>query len=380
MDKVLMLATTAAMIEQFNMENILLLREMGYRVDVAGNFREGNPITDNRLERFRNKIEDMGGGCYDIPAVRNPIAWRQNASAYKLVVRIIKENEYQFIHCHTPIGSVIGRIAAHRTKIPIIYTAHGFHFFKGAPIKNWILYYPVEKILARWTEALILINDEDYNRAKIRMHPKKIFYIPGIGVDIKKFEKKVSNTEKNIFKQTYGIPNDAKILLSVGELISRKNHRFMIEALARLNCPDIYYLICGKGPLKNELVELVNDLGLQSKVKFLGFVDDISQIYPMIDVFVFPSKQEGLSVALMEAMAAGCPCLASRIRGNTDLLDDEELFSLTDNEELIEKLIKIFEDRNLLVNMSKRNRNKIQKYDAKIIKEKMRNIYQNVHS
>ena len=156
--RVLMLATTAAMIEQFNKNNIELLESLGYEVHVAGNFEQGNPITYERLEEFKKWIGEHNGKWFHIPSTRKPNDLRNNCMALKIVIKMINEYHYDFIHCHTPIGSVIGRIAARKTHTKIIYTAHGFHFYDGAPLKNWLIFYPIEKHFSRYTDVLITIN------------------------------------------------------------------------------------------------------------------------------------------------------------------------------------------------------------------------------
>lgn len=243
MKRMLMLATTAAMIEQFNKNNILILEEMGYEVHVAGNWLEGNPISDERLEAFKEWITEHGGRYFHIPSVRRPSAMKANITAYRKVVELIKEYHYEFIHCHTPIGSVIGRIAAHVTHTKIIYTAHGFHFFKGAPLKNWILYYPVERFLSRWTDILITINQEDYQRAKKNFHAKRTEYIPGVGIDLKKFQMNLYDREKE--RKELGLHNGDILLLSVGELNENKNHEVVIRTLAKLKRKELHYVIVG---------------------------------------------------------------------------------------------------------------------------------------
>lgn len=187
MKKMLMMATTAAMIEQFNKNNILILLDMGYEVHVAGNFEKGNPISQERLEALKKWLEERKCKWFNIPSTRKPTDYN-NVRAYKQVVSLIKQYNYNFIHCHTPIGSVIARCAAHKTHTPIIYTAHGFHFYKGAPIKNWLIYYPVEKFFSRWTDLLILITKEDYERAK-SFKAGKVVYVPGVGIDLDEFNK-----------------------------------------------------------------------------------------------------------------------------------------------------------------------------------------------
>jgi len=318
----LMLATTAAMLEQFNKSNIELLWEMGYTVHVAGNFKEGNPISDERLSVFKNWIEVHNGKCFHIPSTRKPTDLKGNYSAYKQVLSLISEYKYEFIHCHTPIGSVIGRLAAHKTKTKIIYTAHGFHFYDGAPTKNWLLYYPVEKFLSSWTDALVLINTEDYNRAKTKFKAKKTYYVPGIGIDTGEFDYLLDNDKIKELRNSIGVPLEATMLLSVGELNENKNHKVVIEALNEIDRKDIHYVIAGRGHLQNYLMELAEKYGLSNRVHILGFRNDIKDLLHVADIFLLPSLREGLNVSLMETMASGLPCICGDIRGNRDLIDE----------------------------------------------------------
>ena len=233
---------------------------------------------------------------------------------------------YDIMHCNTPSGGMVGRICAHQMKTPkVIYMAHGFHFWKGAPLKNWLLYYPVERFLAHFTDRLITINHEDYARAQ-RFHFKKggkAVYIPGVGIDPKKY---APDTEKRANKrQELGILDGETMLLSVGEVNQNKNHKVVIEALAKWQRKDIRYVICGIGPMEAELKKLVETLGLAAQVTFAGYRTDIGDYYQAADVFVISSYREGLPVAPMEAMTACIPCVASRIRGSVDLLADSSL-------------------------------------------------------
>ena len=217
---------------------------------------------------------------------------------------------------------MLTRLAAREARkkgTKVIYTAHGFHFFKGAPLINWILFYPVEKFCARFTDVLITINQEDYKRAQ-KFKAGKVEYIPGVGIDTKKFSEVV--VDKSAKRKELGVPVDAFLVLSVGELNKNKNHDTVIKAIAKLNNPNVYYVICGQGTLENYLKDLINELGLEKQVKLLGYRRDIAEISKTSDIFVFPSFREGLSVALMEAMALGLPVVCSKIRGNVDLIED----------------------------------------------------------
>lgn len=320
--RMLMLATTAAMIEQFNKNNILILEVMGYEVHVAGNWIEGNPISEERLEEFKNWLRLHNGKWFHITATRKPTDVKNNGKAYSDVVRLIKKYKYDFIHCHTPIGSVIGRFAAKLTHTKIIYTAHGFHFFKSAPLKNWLLYYPVEWICSWMTDELITINKEDYERAKKHFHANKIKYIPGVGIDVKKF----TNCDVNKITKCdeLGIPSDKFILLSVGELQKRKNHKIIIDALAKIGNPNIYCLFAGQGALQEEYEQIIREYKLQEHIKILGYRRDIDELCKIADCFIHMAYHEGLSVALLEAMASGLPIIGSDVRGINDLVDDNK--------------------------------------------------------
>ena len=375
----LMLATTAAMIEQFNKNNILILEEMGYEVHVTGNWNEGNPISNERLDEFKEWIATHGGKYFHIPALRKPTAFKSNICAYKKVIELIHENKYEFIHCHTPIGSVIGRLAAHRTHTKIIYTAHGFHFYKGAPLVNWLLYYPVEWFLSRWTDMLITINKEDYNRAKKCFSMKKIEYVPGVGVDTEQFQPGLCDRTKK--RKELGVQDDEIMLLSVGELIPRKNHKIVIEALKNIERQNIKYFICGQGELAEELKKNVQELKLEKRVYLLGYRRDISELCQAADVYIFPSLQEGLPVALMEAMACELPIVCSEIRGNTDLIENEKggfLVAATSKDAYERRIELLACDAELRKEMGRYNLKHIKNYDIRSSEMYMRTVYQDI--
>ncbi|MGA4516281.1 glycosyltransferase family 4 protein [Solibacillus silvestris] len=258
---------------------------------------------------------------YDIPFERSPIKLN-NLKTYTQLKEIIDSNEFDIIHCHTPMGGVLARLAARNVRkknTTVIYTAHGFHFYKGAPITNWFLYYPVERWLSRYTDVLITINKEDFSRSQ-NFKAKSIKFVPGVGIDTNKFrEVQVNKTKK---RSEIGVDDDSLIILSVGELNKNKNHETIIRAIAKLGKPHIYYFICGVGPLETYLINLTKELGLVNQVKLLGFRTDIAEISKVSDIFAFPSYREGLSLSLMEAMTSGLPVVCSNIRGNSDLIKE----------------------------------------------------------
>ena len=322
MKRVLMLASVASMIDQFNMTNIALLQKMGYYVDVACNFREGNTCSDERVAELREKLHAIGVHCYQVDFARNITHMAQNLKALRQVEHLMQTEHYAFCHCHSPIGGVVARIAGHRTRTKIIYTAHGFHFYKGAPIKNWMLYYPVEKLLSRWTDVLITINHEDYERARRKFHAKKTCYVPGVGIEVKR--ETLSGQQKEAKRKELGIPENAFLIVSAAEFTPNKNQITVIQALEQLHHPDIYFVMCGIGEKKQELESYVAEHALGEHIRFAGFRNDLHDILQTADCFVLSSFREGLSVALMEAMSEGLPIVCGRIRGNVDLITDGE--------------------------------------------------------
>jgi len=199
----------------------------------------------------------------------------------------------------------------------MIYTAHGFHFFEGAPLRNWFLYYPLEWISAFGTDVLITINKEDYRRAK-RFHAGTAKYVPGVGVDVERFG--VRPADSSVIRRDLGLSENSFTVLSVGELNDNKNHKTIIKAISLLKAPSVRYLLCGDGPGRLDLERLAQDLGIADRVKFLGYRRDIPELLAAADVFCHASFREGLPLSLMEAMAAGKAIVASRIRGAVDLI------------------------------------------------------------
>lgn len=380
MKRVLMLASVASMIDQFNMPNIQLLQELGYEVDVACNFQQGNTCSLERIEQLKRRLEQAGVQYYQIDFERRILNFKQHGRAYFQVKEILKRKPYEFIHCHSPIGGVIGRLAGRAMKVKVIYTAHGFHFYQGAPVLNWLVFYPVEKWLSRYTDILITMNGQDYNRAVRKFRAKRVEYIHGVGIDSEKFSDQKVNIEQK--KESIGLSHDAFVLLSVGELNKNKNHSVIIRALAQLGNAKCQYVICGKGEKQAELKQLAKKMGVDCQVHFLGFRTDVSELYASADIFLFPSKREGLPVALMEAMASGLPAVASRIRGNVDLVLDEETGYLVDTdhvEDYAEKVKKLMDEPEIRINMGMKGRKRAQEFDKRIVCQEMKKIYQELN-
>ncbi|CAH0346461.1 glycosyltransferase family 4 protein [Bacillus sp. CECT 9360] len=364
MKKILIVSTVSRQFYLFEQGNIEVLQSLGFEVHAAANFSDASERLDC-LNIIRHHFEIQ----------RSPFS-AKNIDAYKQLKILMKEEKFDAIHCHSPMGGVLARLAAMSLGItPVIYTAHGFHFYKGAPYINWAVYYTVEKFLARYTDHLITINKEDFNKAK-GFKAGQVHYVPGIGIDIKNFsETQVSREEK---RAELGISEETFVLLSIGEMIKRKNHETVLRALAKLEDHEYVYLICGRGELESHLKDLTISLGIQEKVRFLGFRNDIEEVCIASDVFVFPSYQEGLPVSVMEAMSAGLPVICSDIRGNNDLIENGVggyLLNPEDTDGFAASIQTLLEDAQMRADMGMKNVDEVKKYDIRIVKEKMRELY-----
>lgn len=369
MKKVLFVATLVKNhIAEFHLPYLKLFQDMGWETAVAAK------------NDYENPADCVIPNCdvfYDVPFERSPLK-KENLTAYHQVKRIIREGGYDIIHCHTPVGAAVARLAARKVRkngTKVIYTAHGFHFFKGASLVNWLVYFPVEWLLSPLTDVLITINREDYDRAKRLLRAKRIVYIPGVGIDTARFR---GNAEKGAaLRRELGIPEEATVLLSVGDLNKNKNHRAVLEALAGMENRNLYYVVCGRGPLKEELEALAREKGLGDRVRFMGYRNDIPAFYAMADVFVFPSFREGLSVSVMEAMASGLPVVCSRIRGNTDMVEDGVNGYLMEpgNPDSIAGALRRLEDGGKWEEISRNNLEKAEEYSLAVIAEQYRKVY-----
>lgn len=395
--KVLIVTSVASMIDQFIKPNIELLKSMGFAIDVATNFREPGNITIERSNELLAWLADNDVDSYQIDFDRNAFDMKADKTALNQMEAVFKgtatpikainedkcistvkrhTNEpYFFMHCHSPIGGVVGRITAHKYHVKSIYTAHGFHFYKGAPLKNWMLFYPVEKLCSYWTDVLITINKEDYALAQKKMKAKEVVYVPGVGIDTKKFSReKYTKEEITELRKSLGVSDNEKMFLSVGELSERKNHKVVIKALSNLGRKDFKYFIAGEGQLKDELSSLIKELNLEGHVELLGYRDDISKLCDASDLFIFPSKQEGLPVALMEAIASRTPVICSSIRGNIELVQENQLFKFASVEQVKNRIIEFYE--NGYSKETDYNYLRLKHFDINVVNKQMRKIYE----
>lgn len=304
---------------------------------------------------------------------------RSNYIAYKNLMKILKKENIDVIHCNSPIGGVIGRICGKKTKVSkIIYTAHGFHFYKGAPLINNTLFKLAEIWMAHYTDVIITINKEDYQAAqkfKLRNNGK-VYYVPGVGVDIAAIDEAESIRDEVL--NLIGGESDSFLIISVGDLNKNKNNEVIIKALKKLQNPKIHYILCGTGEKKDYLISLARKYNLEKTIHFLGFRTDVPQLLKSSDIFAMPSYREGLSRSIIEAMAAGLPCIVSDIRGNVDLIDNGEggfLVAPDDVDKYAEMISILYENKPLRIKMSNYNLKSVKKYDVNNIKIFIKNIF-----
>ncbi len=373
MNKALLVTTVSGFVPQFEMNNVRILQEMGYEVHYASNYNTPSYGTDNK------RLDGSGIVRHQVDFVRSPFAIKDNIKVYRQLKKLMKENNFQLVHCHTPMGGAMARLAAKATGTgPVIYTVHGLHFYKGAPIVNWLVYYPAEKYLSRYTDVLITINQEDYQRAR-GFHAKSVMYLPGIGIH----KELIDSTEIDRIskRKELGVTENSRLILTVGELIKRKNYITAINAFAQAKLENTVLLICGHGILEEDLKRQVKELGITDKVIFTGYRHDIYEIMKASDLFFFPSYQEGLSAALMEAMSAGLPVVCSKIRGNIDLVEEGKggyLFAPKDTEGFVASLQELVNHSDLAKRFGEFNRQRAEQYDEKHVKETMTEVYRKI--
>ena len=367
MEKVLFTATVDRHILSFHVPYLKWFKEQGYEVHVASNGDSDIPFADVK---------------YNIPFERSPYKLA-NLKAYKQLKKIINDNSYKLIHCHTPMGSVLTRLAAKKARkngTKVIYTAHGFHFFKGAQIKNWLLYYPVEKWLSKYTDCLITINDEDYECAvKKNFKAGSIKKVNGVGIDLNKFTPQTEELKIKL-REEYQFDKDDFILMYAAELNYNKHQDLLINVVNLLKdkIPNIKLLLAGTGKLRKQYEEQIRAKNLQKYVKLLGLRKDIPKLLKLSDVAVASSRREGLPVNVMEAMATGLPLVVTKTRGHIDLVKhgvNGFVVGINDIEGFANAIEKLYKIETLRESYGKKNLELIKEYSIENVIEQMKEIY-----
>ncbi len=366
MKKVLFVASVTSHIIAFHIPYLKMFKDAKYEVHVASN---GDDKIDYCDKHFNISFE------------RSPFN-KENISAYKELKKIIINENYDIIICNTPVASVITRLAAKESRkngVRVIYIAHGFHFFKGASLKNWLIYYPIEKYLSKYTDDLITINEEDYEIAKKKMKAKKIHYIHGIGVDETKFNKQITKEERKKLRDLLNIKKEDFAIFYVGELSYRKNQIMLIDAMKDLvkENKNIKLLLAGSGGLTKFYKEKIKEYNLEQNVILLGYRSDIPNILKAVDLYVSTSKQEGLPINILEAKVSGLPIIVTNSRGNRDLIKDSIngfVVEIGDVETLKEKIKAIKSNEELRKNFINNSKEDVEQYSLKSVENEFKKI------
>ena len=369
--KVLLVATVQSHICQFHKPLVAMLHEHGCEVRVAAR--------NNLAEKNGLKL-DFVEQVFDVPFQRSPFS-PKNLGAYKQLKKLIDDGGYDVIHCNTPVGGVLGRLAARKARkhgTEVFYTAHGFHFYKGAPKKNWLIWYPVEKFMCRYTDKLITITQEDYDLASAKFSTR-VEHIHGVGANTAKY-RKLSEAECVELRHELGYAEDDKLLLCTGELLPNKNQITAIRALKILikQQPKAKLLLAGNGPTLTELQAEVTALGLQNYVEFLGYRTDLERYANIADVIVSCSYREGLPMNIVEGMLLSKPVVASYNRGHRELIVPDVtgyMVPPADANAFAEKISILLDDPALAAHMGHAGCEKAQLYADTNVRQELQAIY-----
>ncbi len=370
MKKLLFTSNISNAFTNFIVPSIKAAQELDYEFHMAANY-----------SGFNDDPEKYSVTMHHLDLKRFPFH-PANIKAYKQMLRVTKSEGFDAIHCNTPVGGIFGRFAGKRHKVKkIIYTAHGFHFYKGAPLFNRTVLKWAEKLMAHWTDAIITMNNEDFEAAKkFRLrNGGKVYFVHGVGISLSDFE---GLSEKREEKRAELLLTDSDVaLISAGDLILRKNYATAIRAIAKCENPHLHYFICGKGPEKENLEALARELSVDKQIHFLGFRTDVKELMAASDIFLFSTLQEGLPRSMMEAMASGLPCVASEIRGNVDLIENGKngyLCPATDDTAFAKAIENLADSPELRLGISKENLEKIKRYDVSVVEKEIKAIYEEV--
>lgn len=371
--KILFVATVRSHIGQFHMPFIRELKARGVEVHAA--------FKDNSADKPGLDLSAIDK-TFEVPFERRPLR-PNNIKAYRELKKIIDGNGYDAVHCHTPMGAVITRLAAKSARkkgTKVIYTAHGFHFFKGASIKNWMFFYPVEKYLSKYTDCLITINSEDCELAhEKKFRAGKIYKVHGVGVELDRF-KAVDADEKARLRAEYGYDGDTFIMIYPADLSVRKNQPMLFDALQKIaeKNKNVKLLLPGQPIRLEEYKRMISERGIADNVEFLGYRRDINNLVGLSDLSVASSFQEGLPINLIEAMAMGNAIVATDVRGNNDAVEDGVngyLVPVGDSDLMAEKILEFMDDREKLRTFGENGLDMVKDFSTENVNREMLTIY-----
>lgn len=368
--KKLLITSTELMMIQFLVPHVKYLSENGFRVEIACSEVGG------RMEDVRNALEGVVDAIHVLRLERSPVNPR-NILGYQDVKNLLEANHYDIIWTNEPVMGVVTRLAANKYRgqgTKVLYMCHGFHFYKGASLPHWVIFYPIERIMSRFCDVIVTINHEDEARAKT-FHCPHVEYIHGIGVNTERLHNR---NEQSDIRAELGLAEDDFLLLSVGELNENKNQQVIIRAVAQLSDPKIHYLLCGKGDQWEKLESLAKELGIADNVHFLGYRKDVVDICAQADVFAHPVRREGLGLAPLEAMYCGLPLVASDTRGIQDYCENGKsgyLCGSEDEAEFANAIRQLKEDSALRSGCGTFNRNTVQVFCLEQVKEEVLRLF-----
>lgn len=375
MSKKILITSTDLMMIQFLVPHVKCLSEHGYEVEIACSEVGG------RMGEVRKALDGVVSAIHVVRLVRSPVSFK-NILGYQDMKSVISKKYYDIIWTNEPVMGVVTRLAARKARkqgTKVMYMTHGFHFFDGAPKLNWMVYYPIERYMSSFTDLIVTINHEDFERAKT-MKAKDVKYMHGIGFNPKRLRGPDHTTS---IRQELNLSEKSFICVSVGELNKNKNHQVIIRALGKLHDPGITYLLCGKGGQLEKLTRLANEQGVKDQVFFLGYRSDVLDICKQADLFVFPSYREGLPISPLEAMYCGLPLVTSKTRGLVDYMvegetgymcnpNDADLFAL--------RIKELKENRKLRIDMGQYCTKVVQPYLLKNAKNDLLEIIDSLHN
>lgn len=369
MAKRILVSSTDLMMVQFLLPHIKHLSENGYIVDIAcSNVGE-------RVEEIKEKTSGIINNFHLIGTVRSPLSLK-NLKGYKDMKNVIENNNYDYIWTNEPVMGVVTRLAARKKRkaktLRVLYMAHGFHFYKGAPIINWLLFYPIEYLASFMTDMLVTINIEDFERSK-KLHAKKVKYIHGIGINT----ERLSKIGKTDIRKELGLNKDSFLVLSVGELNKNKNQKVIIKALGEIKNDNIHYVLCGKGAEKENLENLAKECGIENNTHFLGYRNDVVDICTNADLFVMPTYREGLGLAALEAMYCSLTIIGSNNRGLKDIVVEDQsgyLCGADDYHAFKEAILKMYNDKNKRIAFGRKGKEIAFSYEIDNVKKEVLNL------
>lgn len=370
MKKVLVISNLGRHFRLFGHYDYKVLLDLGFEVHIAANFSDKvDYFEDNRVIKHQINFKRTPF---------NPL----NLVAYFKLKKLFKSHFFHLIQTQSPTGGFYSRLAAIKTRkkgTKVIYTAHGFHFYKGASFFNWAIFFVFEKILGYFTDCLITINSEDYFNAKKFKISNKIEYIPGVGIDLEMFKNQTNEIKKEL-RFRHGFKNDDFILISVAELNKNKNQKMLIRVMDELieSYKNIILLLVGDGKYHKKYLKKIKKCNLENNVKILGYRSDIPKLLLLTDVFVTASQREGLPLSVMEAMATGLPVIATDCRGNRDLVRNNIngfLVKINDVSGFAKSIEKLYSDKQLCNRFGYSSSELIKQYDISNVSNKMKKIY-----